>query len=448
VSKVTPIRSLRLVGRNGSRSETPVIDLRRVFDALPTPMLVLSPLLVIVDVNDAYLVTTSRTRDDLIGRVIFEAFPANPDAPSDGVANLRASLERVTASREPDSMELQRYDVADPDSGKYRERYWSATNIPVVDEDGVLELIVHRVVELSDLVPARDDFKPLTNESLRAARDLMQAELVARAAMLRDAVEGLRAVHERDEQRSSELSEALAYEANVAATLQHTMLPHAPEPIAGTDLAARYLPANVGLEVGGDWFDVIDIGDGRIGVVVGDVVGRGLNAAAVMGQLRSATSAAVVATQSPSRALGVLDRIALSIEGAGCATAFSAMVDLERSEVTYSSAGHLPALILDRDGHCELLDRAQSRPLGVHLDDARWTEAAASFPRGSTLVLYTDGLVERRREAIDIGIERLTDCLTAHRDHSCHDLANVIIAALSDEEARDDDIALIVLRRV
>jgi serine phosphatase RsbU (regulator of sigma subunit) len=448
VPKVTPIRSLRVVPRNGSRREPPKIDLRRVFDALPMPMLVLSPLLVIVDVNDAYLATSSRTRADLIGRVVFDALPRSPDAPTDGVANLRASLERVTAFRESDAMELQRYDVADPDSGDSRERYWSATNIPVLDEDGDLELIVHRVVELTDLVSARDDFTPLTNDSLRAAHDLMQAELVARAAMLRDAVEGMRVVHERNEQRNFELSEALQYEAKVAAVLQHAMLPHALETIEGAELTARYLPASVGLEVGGDWFDIIDIGNGRIGVVVGDVVGRGLHAAAAMGQLRSATSAAVLATQSPSRALGVLDRMAVRIEGGTCATAFSATIDLERSEVTYSSAGHPPPLMIDRDGRCALLDRAQSLPLGVELAEGPWKDATAPFPRGSTLVLYTDGLVERRGESFDDGIQRLMDCLTALVDQSCDDLADALIAALRNEQPREDDIALIIVRNV
>jgi serine phosphatase RsbU (regulator of sigma subunit) len=426
--------------------EVAAVDLRRVFDVLPTPILLLSPDFVIVDMNAAYLASVGRHRDELIGRVVFDAFPDNPDdADADGVENLRASLERVVALREPDTMKLQRYDVDDSGMGRYEERHWSPINVPVLDRDGTVTLIVHRVVEVTALVHPNGDTSNLSPESVRARDELAQAELVVRADMLRSTIDGLRAAHALDEQRSQYLSSALETEAYVAATLQHAMLPRVRAPMKDVDVAARYLPADGGLEIGGDWFDIIELDPGLIGLVVGDVVGRGLGAAAVMGQLRSAMMTATIATPSPGRALRILDQFAESVEGAFCATAFAAVVDVANRRVTYSGAGHPPALITRRDGRTELLDSVRGIPLGIG-DTSNRAEASAALSPGDTLVLYTDGLIERRRESLGVGIQRLADCVVSYRELASDDLATRILSQLGDVRSREDDTALVVFR--
>jgi serine phosphatase RsbU (regulator of sigma subunit) len=275
---------------------------------------------------------------------------------------------------------------------------------------------------------------------------MMQAELVVRADMLRSTIDGLRVARQLEHQRSERLSRALEAEAHVAATLQHTMLPHLPASIDGVDVAARYVPADGGLEVGGDWYDVFEMRHNQICVVVGDVVGRGLDAAATMGQLRSAATVALMATGTPAASLHVLDRFAETVDGAMCATTFAAVIDLDRRTVTYSSAGHVPALVASHDGCCTLLDRARGLPLGVGLKAPPRREAVVDLAHGSILVFYTDGLVERRGETIDAGIDRLAAAVAAHQHRSCHDLSEAILASLHGDGPTDDDTALVVLR--
>jgi serine phosphatase RsbU (regulator of sigma subunit) len=148
----------------------------------------------------------------------------------------------------------------------------------------------------------------------------------------------------------------------VALTLQHAIL-------APTELphgfAARYTPAVTPLEVGGDWYDVVPLPGQRTGVVVGDCVGRGLPAAAVMGQLRSASQAVLLRARGPAEALTDLDTFAGRIPGAECATMFCAIIDHAAGTVTYSCAGHPPPILVTAAGERQLLDQARSLPLGT-----------------------------------------------------------------------------------
>jgi signal transduction histidine kinase/ActR/RegA family two-component response regulator len=136
----------------------PPPDFEAIFAAAPTPLLLLAPSLVIEGVNDAYLRATSRTRESLLGRHVFDAFPDNPDDPqADGVRNLRASLERVLRTRAQDTMALQRYDipVGDGDRQRFEERHWSPVNTPVLDADGEVAHIIHRVEDVTEFVRTR-----------------------------------------------------------------------------------------------------------------------------------------------------------------------------------------------------------------------------------------------------------------------------------------------------
>ena len=170
--------------------------------------------------------------------------------------------------------------------------------------------------------------------------------------------------------------------------------------------ASSYIPGTADLEVGGDWCDLIERDDGRILAVVGDVVGRGIRAAAAMGKLRSAIGALALVTDDTADLLERLDRFAARIPEAELATAICALIDPVKGEIDYSSAGHLPGLVVGAGGEWELLEGGRGFPLGVDPDAPR-EQGRVSLPVAGTLILFTDGLVEGRDSPIDAGLDRL-----------------------------------------
>jgi serine phosphatase RsbU (regulator of sigma subunit) len=411
------------------------VDHAALFAATPSPYLVLGPDLVIVDVNRAYMEATGRTREDLVGQHVFTAFPDNPaDPEADGVRNLGASLHRVLVSRTPDTMALQKYDI--PVMGRpgaFEERWWSPVNTPVLGPDGQVAYIIHRVEDVTAFVKARQAAHPVgvrVGERLEAAPAL-EAELYARARELQRLNEELRQAHTR--------------ERKVALTLQEAML-HVPDLAHHRDVAVRYLPATGSLNVCGDWYDVVDIPPDRFAVAVGDVIGHGLEAAAVMGMLRSALSAAIRALERPAQALEVLGLYARSVEGALGTTAVKAIIDTRIRLITYSSAGHPPPVLVHPDGRCELLDQATDPPLGARPRHVPRPQASHSYKCGDTLVLYTDGLIERRDEDIDASLRRLTDVLSDCGRLGTEQLADTVPARLGVSSGGRDDIALVIAR--
>ncbi|MET9262129.1 SpoIIE family protein phosphatase [Amycolatopsis sp. NPDC004079] len=231
----------------------------------------------------------------------------------------------------------------------------------------------------------------------------------------------------------------LRRQTDVAVTLQRSILGPTALP---EGFAVHYSPAASALEVGGDWYDVITLPDGSYGVVVGDVVGHGLSAAAVMGQLRSAARALLTEGNSPARVLTALDAFAALVPGARCATVFCAVVDAGGT-VRYSSAGHPWALVDDGTGHV-VLNGAQSAPLAVRRVCHR-RQAQVALPPGATLLAYTDGLIERPGELLTEGVERAARVLAEHRDASPAELAGLVAERLLDDD-RDDDVAFLVYR--
>ncbi|WP_042381131.1 SpoIIE family protein phosphatase [Streptacidiphilus melanogenes] len=406
------------------------MDHAALFAATPSPYLVLGPDLVIAEVNQAYLDATRRSREDLVGKHVFEAFPDNPaDPDADGVRNLGASLHRVLLSREPDTMALQKYDI--PIMGRpgaFEERWWSPINTPVLAEDGSVAWIIHRVEDVTAYVlshPAGGAAARLTS------REALEAELYARARELQRLNDELRYAHNRERQ--------------IAVTLQEAMLT-APDLARHEDIAVRYLPAVGSLNVCGDWYDVVDLADGRFAVAVGDVVGHGLEAAAVMGMLRSALSAAIRALERPAQALEVLGLYSRSVDGALNTTAVKVMVDPRSRLIIYSNAGHPPPVLLHPDGGWELLDAATDPPLGARPAHVPRPQAGLNYSTGDTLVLYTDGLVERRHEDIDCGLARLTAILARNATLAPERLADALLAHLGVAGGAGDDIALVVVR--
>lgn len=196
----------------------------------------------------------------------------------------------------------------------------------------------------------------------------------------------------------------------------------------------------------GDWYDVVDIPPDRLALAVGDVIGHGLQAAAVMGMLRSALSAATRALERPAQALEVLGLYARSIEDALGTTAVQVLADTRSRLITYSNAGHPPPILLRRGGDRELLDQATDPPLGARPQHVPRPQASLPYKPGDTLVLYTDGLIERRGEDIDAGLGRLIDVLGAHGDLGTEQLADTVLARLGVSSGGRDDIALIVVR--
>lgn len=227
-------------------------------------------------------------------------------------------------------------------------------------------------------------------------------------------------------------------ERGTALTLQRSLLPSTPAEREGLDIAARYRPALS--EVGGDWYDVLPLGPGRTGLVVGDVMGKGVQAAAIMGQLSTATRALARLDLPPAELLRHLDDIAGSL-GDAIATCVYAVCDLRRGTCELSSAGHLPPVLAGADGGAALVEVPGGVPLGV--GGVEFGTVEVELAPGSLLALYTDGLVENRGEPIDTGLDTLTRLL-GNAGPSLQRASDSLLSALSPEP--DDDVALLLVR--
>jgi serine phosphatase RsbU (regulator of sigma subunit) len=275
------------------------------------------------------------------------------------------------------------------------------------------------------------------DEEHRVFLQLMATQVAAAVADAR----AVKQQRERADERSAVERAHARFLTEVAVTLQRAVLgPTALPP----GFAVHYEPATRSLEVGGDWYDVVDLANGSFGVVVGDVVGRGLDAAAVMGQLRSAGRALLLESRSPGQVLTALDTFAGRIPGASCTTVFCAVIEPCSGVLRYSSAGHLPAVVADR-GSPTLLGEARGLPLAVADGHSR-SEAEMVLPAGATLLLYTDGLVERRGEDLDVGVARAVAALDAGQHLPPAELAEALRDALLPGP-RDDDVAFLVYQR-
>jgi PAS domain S-box-containing protein len=362
------------------RAEAAVLELA---DVAPTLMWTTDAEGKVTFVNRRWLDFTGRTLEEEVGDTW--AMSAHPDDQAEMTARWRQALERRDEFRA--EYRLRRAD------GSYR---W------------VLEVGVprHRGGEFLGYVGTATD--------IHERRSMEQA---------------LRQVYEREHR--------------IAETLQRSLLPETLPAIEGVALAARYLPAGADTAVGGDWFDALELEDGRLALVVGDVVGHGLRAAATMGQLRNAFRAYALVEGSPAQTVGRVDRL-LAHEAAGAmATVLYLVLDRDTGEVAFTSAGHPPPLLLTPDGP-RFLEGGRSVPVGA-TDSAVFREHTEVIPPGSTLVLYTDGLVERRDAALEHGLAELAASATRSEgdlEHLCDDL---LADALGGADPADD-VALLVVR--
>lgn len=242
--------------------------------------------------------------------------------------------------------------------------------------------------------------------------------------------QGLQRVHQVDQQRETALA------------LQHAILGPAALPHG---FSVRYQAATRPLQVGGDWYDVVDLDDGRIALIVGDCVGHGLAAATIMGQVRSACRALLFENPSPAAALAGLDRFAARLPGAQSTTAVCAVLNPETGELVYSSAGHPPPILVHADGTTRILDDGHTIALGIRPDRPR-PEARVTLRAHATLLLYTDGLVERRRIPLDDGISRAASLLKEGLTWELDDLATQIMSRLAPSGGYQDDVAMLLYR--
>ncbi|NEA66825.1 SpoIIE family protein phosphatase [Streptomyces sp. SID12488] len=234
------------------------------------------------------------------------------------------------------------------------------------------------------------------------------------------------------------------YQESVAETLQDSMLPQIPPRMAGCDIATRYLPGTLLGRVGGDWFDSVKLPGARTALVVGDVMGHGLNSAAMMGQLRTAVQTMAALDLPPAQLLRNLDDLAQRLGDTYLATCLYAVYDPIAGELHLANAGHIPPVLVRAvDGRSELLDLPTGAPIGV--GGVPFEAVRVRVEPGDRLVMCTDGLVEVRGEDIGVGLATLCES-AAHPAASMDDACDTIIRTLNVRGGRKDDVALLMTR--
>ncbi|WP_338702090.1 SpoIIE family protein phosphatase [Streptomyces sp. Q6] len=279
-----------------------------------------------------------------------------------------------------------------------------------------------RNVVLGFMILLRHQERPVFNDMDRVTG----AELAARAGLVLDN------------------ARMYTYQESVAETLQDSMLPHIEPHMPGCDIATRYLPGALLGRVGGDWFDSIKLPGARTALVVGDVMGHGLNSAAMMGQLRTAVQTMAALDLPPAQLLRNLDDLAQRLGEHYLATCLYAVYDPIAGELHLANAGHIPPVIVRAaDGRSDLLDLPTGAPIGV--GGVPFESVRVPVAPGDRLVMCTDGLVEVRGQDIGVGLATLCES-AAHPAASMDDACDTIIRALGTRGGRKDDVALLMVR--
>ncbi|MDA0565530.1 serine/threonine-protein phosphatase [Streptomonospora sp. S1-112] len=243
--------------------------------------------------------------------------------------------------------------------------------------------------------------------------------------------------------RERHLRAQLEREHEIALGLQRSLLPDHVD-AADLDVAAQYAPTAYGVEVGGDWYDVFPVpGTDRIALVIGDVAGHGLSEATIMSQLRSVLRAAALDDGCrPDRVAARLDAYVDTYLPASMATMCYAVYDPDARELSYANAGHVPPMLRRADGACERLEEVVDPPLGCSLGGPHRT-GRVGVGSGDLLVCYTDGVVEQRRESLDVGLARLSALLTGFADPTPKDVCTTVMAWSTPTDHADDRAVLV-----
>ncbi len=242
---------------------------------------------------------------------------------------------------------------------------------------------------------------------------------------------------------AARLREAERRQREAAVTLQRSLLPQKLEQPADLRVAATYQPGGADAAVGGDWYDVISLRGGRTALVIGDVMGRGLRAAAVMGQLRTAVRAYARLDLPPHQVMSLLDGIAMEIDANQIATCVYVVYDPAAGTLTYASAGHLPLMLRSPDGTVLQGEQQNGPPLGT--GGGTHSSHTLRLLPGTTGVLYTDGLVERRDQDIDHGLGRLAHTLSGAVGSPAVVCAR-LLRAMGVTAEHDDDVAVLAFQ--
>lgn len=349
---------------------------------------------------------------------------------------------KVTLARELQ----QRYPV-DPEA---------ATGAPAVIRTGVSELIPEVTQEVLDSSALDSELEQLIRE-LRI-HSVLTVPLAARGRVLGAlslvSAESGRSYGPADLAFAEDLARraALAIDnarlhqevERTAIRLQRAVLPEQTMAIAGWEVAVHYSPA-ANDEVGGDFFDVVELDEARVAVVVGDVAGKGVQAAAAMAQIRSAVRAYICLDPDPAVLLGRMDRLIERFEIASLVTLAYLVIDRSNGQMQMGNAGHLPPLAIHPDGTVDTLALPPALPLGVANPQRR--TVTTPFPRGAILLAFTDGLVERRGENLDLGLRRLSSAAAALAGSDLPSAMEEMITELTSD-CRDDDVTAVALRQI
>jgi len=234
-------------------------------------------------------------------------------------------------------------------------------------------------------------------------------------------------------------------EHRIAETLQRSLLPERLPDIPGVVLAARYAPAGAEMQIGGDWYDVVQLPTGSVGLAIGDVAGHGLRAASVMGQLRMALRAYAMEEESPAAVVARVDQLVHRLGLTHMATLAYLVFDPDSGSVRFANAGHPPPLVISESGEAAYVSEALAPPLGADFP-GRFEEGSFELAPGSTVLLFTDGLVERRGGSITDGLARLA-AEAARGADDLDALCDRLLEALVGGHA-EDDVALVAMRSV
>ncbi|HEU4566820.1 MAG TPA: SpoIIE family protein phosphatase [Marmoricola sp.] len=365
------------------------------------------------------------------------------DLLEDGIIH-RLAVEHFDPEKVQFALDIERRYPSDRDTG---EGAWAA----IASGESVL------IAEISDemlVAAARDE------EHLRLARELQLRSGLIVPLIARDRVLGAiswvmaesgRTYTEDDVKFAEELARRAAIAIDnsqlhsqtrmAADQLQHAVLPTLPSTVPGWQLASFYAPAGR-TEIGGDFYDVVPLGDGRLVIFVGDVMGRGVQAAAAMAQMRSTLRAYIAVDPTPEAVMGKIDRLFATYDMTQLVTLVYLV--LAPDSVTFVNAGHPPPLVLTAGGTASALPIADGPPLGTSVSNRR--SRTAPFGPGDTLVAFTDGLVERRSEDIDAGLARLLAHVPGLNRGSLSEALAVLIDEVRDH-SRDDDVAALAVRQ-
>jgi serine phosphatase RsbU (regulator of sigma subunit) len=244
------------------------------------------------------------------------------------------------------------------------------------------------------------------------------------------------------------LERALLYDAKhrLAHGLQQALLPPSLPALPGLDTAARYLPATQGMEIGGDFYDVVRTHD-RAVAAIGDVQGHNVTAAGLMGQIRTAVRAYTAVGQGPGEVMRSTNRLLIDLRADLFASCVYLSVDRERGRMVLARAGHPPPLLRRPDGQVRVLDLAGGPLLGIQ-EAAVYPTVEVAFPRGSVLVLYTDGLIEKPGTDLDEALAELAERLAGDPGEPLDALADRLLGRGAADGERPDDVALLLLRAV